>query len=89
MPDLNRAVGSIVAIAGTLFSNLTCDNRMHYLHWLLTALQYAFLQPCFLVIVTSLSCYLMRDSIGLVARLIIKIIRSSIAGLSREPLAVI
>ena len=71
-----RAVGTIVAIAAmatTLFSNyLTCDIQNSLIK--LAALQYTFLQPCFLVIIASLSCYPMKDSMGLVASSIIKII---------------
>ena len=68
-----KAVGTIAAIAATLISNhLTCD--IHNALIKLAALQYTFLLPCFLVIIASLSCYLMRDSMGLVARSIIKII---------------
>ena len=73
---LLRAVGTIAAIAAmaaTLFSNyLTCDIQNALIK--LAALQYMFLWPCFLMIITSLSCYPMRDSMGLVARSIIKII---------------
>ena len=72
----SRAIGTIVAIvamAATLFSNyLTCDIQNALIK--LAALQYTFLWPCFLMIIASLSCYPMRDSMGLVARLIIKII---------------
>ena len=75
---LLRAVGTIAAIAAmaaTLFSNyLTCDIQNAYALIKLAALQYMFLWPCFLVIIASLSCYPMRDSMGLVARSIIKII---------------
>ena len=76
MQFLIKAVGTIAAIAdmaATLFSNyLTCDIQNALIK--LAALQYTFLLPCFLVIIASLSCYLMRDSMGLVARSIIKII---------------
>ena len=66
----SRAVGTIAAIAAmaaTLFSNyLTCDIQNALIK--LAALQYTFLWPCLLVIIASLSCYPMRDSMGLVAR---------------------
>ena len=68
-----RAVGTIVAMAATLFNNyLTCDIQNALIK--LAALQYTFLWPCFLMIIGSLSCYSMRDLMGLVARSIIKII---------------
>ena len=64
---------TIAAMAATLFSNyLTCDIQNVLIK--LAALQYTFLQPCFLMIIASLSCYPIRDSMGLVARSIIKII---------------
>ena len=73
MQFLMRTVGTIAAIAATLFSNyLTCD--IHNVLIKLAALQYTFLRPCFLVIIVSLSCYQMRHSMVLVARSIIKII---------------
>ena len=75
----SRAIGTIAAIAATFFSNyLTCDIQNVLIK--LVALQYTFLQPCFLVIITSLSCYPMRDSMGLVARsIIIKIIITGVS----------
>ena len=67
------AIAAIAAMAATLFSNyLTCDIQNALIK--LAALQYMFLWPCLLVIIASLSCYPMRDSMGLVARSIIKII---------------
>ena len=73
MPIHARAVGTIAAMAATLFSSyLTCDIQNALIK--LAALQYMFLWPCFLVIIASLSCYSMRDAMGLVARSIIKII---------------
>ena len=67
--DKTRAVGTIAAIAAiaamvaTLFSNyLTCDIQNALIK--LAALQYMFLQPCFIMIIASLSCYPMRDLMG-------------------------
>ena len=59
MQFLIRAIGTIAAMAATLFSNyLTCDIQNALIK--LAALQYTFLLPCFLVIIASLSCYPMR-----------------------------
>ena len=71
-----RAVGTIAAIAAmaaTFFSNyLTCDIQNMLIK--LSALQYTFVRPSILVIIAALSCYPMRDLMGLVARSIIIII---------------
>ena len=78
---VSRAVGTIAAIAAmaaTLFSNyLTYDIQNELIK--LAALQYTFLQPCFLMIIASLSCYPMRGSMGLVAKSIIKIIITGVS----------